>query len=59
MGLLEPGFSVGTIIIGPLQALVTRWSSLGGGLAALTRRGSFAEFQSPSENMANFQKDCP
>ena len=52
--------SVGKLIFGPLQALVTRWSSLGdGGGGYLIIGDSFAEFKSPSENFANVQKDCP
>ena len=44
----------GATVFGPLQALVTMWSYLGG----LTTGGSFAEVKSPSENLANLQKDC-
>ena len=49
------GLSMGTLNFGPFQALVTRWSYLGG----LSTGGSFAEFKSPSENLANVQIDCP
>ena len=38
----------------PFQVLVTRWSYLEG----LSTGGSFAEFKSPSENLAYVQKDC-
>ena len=48
------GLSVGTLIFGPLQALLTRWSYLG----SLTTMGSFGELKSPSENLVNVQKDC-
>ena len=48
------GLSVGTLIFGPLQALLTRWSYLG----SLTTMGSFGELKSPSENSVNVQKDC-
>ena len=55
MGLLDLGVICGTLIFGPPQALVTRWSYLG----ELTIGGSFAECESPSKNLANVQKDFP
>ena len=55
MGLLEPDVYLWwTLIFGSRrQVLVTKWSQLGG----LTTWDSFAEFKSPSKNLANVQKD--
>ena len=53
MDSLEPRVYLwGATVFGPLQALVTMWSYLGG----LTTGGSFAEVKSPSENLANLLK---
>ena len=54
MGLLDLGVICGTLIFGPPQALVTRWSYLG----ELTIGGSSAECKSP-KNLANVEKDFP
>ena len=50
------GLTVGTLTVGQLQALVTRWGLL---WESLTTRGCFAQFKSPPENLANVQKAWP
>ena len=47
-------FSLLTLIIGPLPALVTRWFCLEG----LNYGGLICKFKSPSENLTNVLKDC-
>ena len=55
-GLIRTGFfSLLTLIIGPLPALVTRWFCLEG----LNYWGLICKFKSPSENLTNVLKDCP
>ena len=46
--------SAGSLICGPLQVLVTRWSYLWG---AFLRNLTVGVLNSPSENLANVLKD--